>query len=69
MQISNRPIAGRALDAFHACRHNQEDLLNSKPSIRMRRKAEFGRGVVVAGLSFSETADLLAFFNTTIALV
>lgn len=66
MQISNRPIAGQALDAFQ---HDQEDLLNAKPSIRIRRKAEFGRGVVVAGLSFSETVDLLAFFNTTIALV
>lgn len=59
-----------------ACRHDQDDLLNFKQNIRMRRKgdlSDFEHGTAVgarrAGLSISESADLLGFSHTTISRV
>ncbi|KAI5098099.1 hypothetical protein C0J45_11826 [Silurus meridionalis] len=64
------------IQAKKACRHGQDDLLQFKPSVRMGNKgdlSDFERGMVVgarqAGLSISETADLLGFSCTTISRV
>jgi len=65
-----------AAQGISTCRHGQDDLLKFKPSIRMEKKGDFcdfERGMFVgvrqAGLSISETADLLGFSRTTISRV
>ncbi len=59
-----------------AARCGEDDLLKFKLSIRMGKKGDlsnFERGMVVgarrAGLSISQTADLLGFSRTTISRV
>uniref|UniRef100_A0AAR2JRL1 Tc3 transposase DNA binding domain-containing protein n=1 Tax=Pygocentrus nattereri TaxID=42514 RepID=A0AAR2JRL1_PYGNA len=66
----------RAWFSFHHILPNIDDLLKCRPSIRTGKKGDlrdFERGVVVgarrAGLSISETADLLGFSHTTISRV
>ncbi len=65
-----------AAQCIYASRCGEDDLLKFKPSIRMGKKEDFSdfeRGMVVgvrrAGLSISETADLLGFSRTTISRV
>ncbi len=57
-------------------RCGEDDLLKFKPSIRTGKKgdlSDYERGMIVgsrwAGLSISETADLLGFSHTTISRV
>ncbi len=57
-------------------RCGEDDLLKLKPSLRMGKKgylSDFERGMVIdvrrAGLSISQTADLLPFSRTTISRV
>ncbi len=65
-----------ATQCIYASRCGEDDLLKFKPSIRTGKKgdlSDFERGMVVgarrAGLSISETADLLGFSRTTISRV
>ncbi len=65
-----------ATQCISAHRHGQDDLLKFKPSIRMGKKgdlSDFECGMVVgarrAGLSISETADLLGFSRTIVSRV
>ncbi len=60
----------------YICRHGQDNLLKFKPSIGMGKKGDlknFEHGIVVgnrwAGLSISQTADLLGFPCTAISRV
>ncbi len=63
-----------ATQCFYTCRHGQDDVLKFKPSIRMGKKGDLSdseSGMVVgarrAGLSMSETTDLLGFSLATIS--
>ncbi len=65
-----------ATQCILASRCAEDDLLKLKPSIRMGKKgdlSDFERGMFVgdrrAGLSISQTADLLGFSRTTISRV
>ncbi len=65
-----------ATQCIWASRCGEDDLLKFKPSIRTGKKgvlSDFECGVVVgarrAGLSISQTADLLGFSHTTISRV
>ncbi len=65
-----------AAQCIYASRCGEDDLLKFKPSIRTGKKgdlSDFERGMVVgvrrAGLSISQTADLLGFSHTTISSV
>ena len=65
-----------AIQCIWACRHGQDDLLQMELSIRMRKKADLsdskqGKAVGArrAGLSISETADLLGHSCTTISKI
>ncbi len=65
-----------ATQCIWASRCGEDNLLKFKPSIRMGKKgdlSDFERGMVVgarwAGLSISETPDLLGFSHTTISRV
>ncbi len=65
-----------ATQCIYASRCGEDDLLKFKPSIRTGTKgdlSDFERGMVVgvrrAGMSISETADLLGFSRTTISRV
>ncbi len=75
MQIYIQPNTA-ATRCILACRCDQYDLLNFKPSIRKRKKADLSDfecgmtvGAIRAGLSISETADLLGYSCTTISRV
>lgn len=53
MQILNQPITLHQLKAFRGCRHDPDDLLKFRPSIRIRTKVtfrDFKHGVVDDGL-------------------
>ncbi len=74
LPISHNHMA--ATQCIYASRCGKDDLLKFKPSMRMGKKrdlSDFERGMVVgarrAGLSISNTADLLGFSRTTISRV
>ncbi len=70
-QIANQPITWQQLNAFRHLDVVKTTCWSSNRASERGRKGicDFERGMVVGGLSISETADLLGFSRTTISRV
>ena len=73
MQIFNQPIMWQQLNAYNHAEMVKR-LSCFRPNVRMGKKcdlSDFDCGMIVgarqAGLSISETADLLGFLHTTVS--
>jgi len=76
MQLSNQLITWQLLKCIKGCGLGQDNLLNSKLNVRMGKKGDLSNfecdmvvGARQAGLSISQSAQLLGFSNTTISSI